>query len=29
LLRQTFGLDLQDDARFVAIDGPPGASRPA
>lgn len=29
LLRQTFGLDLPDDARFVAIDGPPGASRPA
>ncbi len=29
LLRHTFGLDLPDDARFVALDGPPGAARPA
>lgn len=29
LLRQTFGLDLPDDARFVALDGPPDASRQA
>jgi N-hydroxyarylamine O-acetyltransferase len=29
LLRHTFGLDLPDDAQFLAIDGPRGPVRPA
>lgn len=29
LFRQTFGLDVPDEARFLAIDGPPGATGPA